>query len=83
MAKVHLCSPAYNSLLTAQCYQKRQRDLVAALGKNDQKIYVVPSLNMVVVRQGNAAGGIAAAASSFDNQLWSRLMDMECLTSNR
>jgi hypothetical protein len=27
-------------------------DLIAALGKNDQKIYVVPSLGLVVVRQG-------------------------------
>ena len=29
-------------------------DLIAALGKNDQKIYVVPSMDMVVVRQGNS-----------------------------
>ena len=56
-------------------------DMVAALGKNDQKIYVVPSQNLVVVRQGNSAGTVAPAASSFDNQLWSMLMDMECLTA--
>ncbi|MCB0563818.1 MAG: serine hydrolase [Phaeodactylibacter sp.] len=55
-------------------------DLIAALGKNDQKIYVVPSLGLVVVRQGESAGGIAPAASSFDNQLWQRIMDLECVT---
>jgi CubicO group peptidase (beta-lactamase class C family) len=45
-------------------------DMFAALGKNDQKIYVVPSMDMVVVRQGNIAGNPAAGPSSFDNELW-------------
>ncbi|MGI4871910.1 MAG: serine hydrolase [Janthinobacterium lividum] len=53
-------------------------DLVAALGKNDQKIYVVPSLGLVVVRQGQAADLSKQAASSFDNELWTRLMAMLC-----
>ena len=56
-------------------------DLVAALGKDDQKIYVAPSLGLVVVRQGESAGGVAPAASSFDNQLWLRLMDLECVNA--
>ena len=55
-------------------------DLFAALGANDQKIYVVPSLGLVVVRQGESAGGVSPASSSFDNQLWERLMDLECVT---
>ncbi len=53
-------------------------DLYAALGKNDQKIYVVPSKNMVVIRQGDAAGGVALSSSSFDVELWERLGDMTC-----
>jgi CubicO group peptidase (beta-lactamase class C family) len=56
-------------------------DLFAALGKNDQKIYVVPSLDMVVVRQGDDAGDSPLAVSSFDNQLWEKIMELECLTS--
>ena len=56
-------------------------DLVAALGKNDQKIYVVPSLDMVVVRQGDSAGGVSPALSSFDNELWMKILELECLTS--
>lgn len=55
-------------------------DLYAALGKNDQKIYVVPSLDMVVVRLGNTAGISLFAVSNFDNELWTRIMDLECLT---
>lgn len=48
-------------------------DTYAALGKNDQKIYVVPSQNLVVIRMGDSAGNIHLAASSFDNELWGRL----------
>jgi len=49
-------------------------DLIAALGKNDQKIYVVPSLGLVVVRQGKSAGQLMLALSSFDTELWRYLM---------
>ena len=48
-------------------------DMFAALGKNDQKIYVVPSRNVVVVRMGESAGNVQLAASSFDNELWGKL----------
>ncbi|UOQ97415.1 serine hydrolase [Hymenobacter sp. 5317J-9] len=53
-------------------------DMIAALGKNDQKIYVVPSLGLVVVRQGNSAGPRTLAVSSFDNELWTRIMAVFC-----
>ncbi|HEX8428231.1 serine hydrolase [Hymenobacter sp.] len=49
-------------------------DLIAALGKNDQKIYVVPSLGLVVVRQGKEAGDMRLALSEFDTNLWRYLM---------
>jgi CubicO group peptidase (beta-lactamase class C family) len=48
-------------------------DTYAALGKNDQKIYVVPSENLVVIRMGESAGNVHLAASSFDNELWEKL----------
>lgn len=48
-------------------------DTYAALGKNDQKIYVVPSQNLVVIRMGESAGGVLLAASGFDNELWGKL----------
>ena len=53
-------------------------DMIAALGKNDQKIYVVPSLGLVVVRQGNSAGATRLAASSFDAELWTKIMAVFC-----
>ena len=48
-------------------------DLFAALGKNDQKIYMVPSQKLVIVRMGESAGNVQLASSSFDNELWGKL----------
>jgi CubicO group peptidase (beta-lactamase class C family) len=57
-------------------------DMICALGKNDQKIYIVPSKNIVIVRMGNASGEIVGAVSSFDNQLWEFLNNLICETSS-
>lgn len=50
-------------------------DMFAALGKNDQKIYVVPSKKLVIVRMGDAANAEnpTFALSGFDNELWSKI----------
>lgn len=48
-------------------------DLFCALGKNDQKIYVIPSKKLVIIRMGNAADTSNFALSSFDNELWSKI----------
>ncbi|MBS1747368.1 MAG: serine hydrolase [Bacteroidetes bacterium] len=48
-------------------------DMYAALGKNDQKIYVIPSMQLVVIRMGETAGGYNPAPSGFDNELWGKL----------
>ncbi|WP_421947164.1 serine hydrolase [Phaeodactylibacter xiamenensis] len=73
--------PATQLVLNGPMVPEAPADMYAALGKNDQKIYVIPSERLVVVRQGNNAGPVVAAASSFDNQLWARLSEMECLTA--
>jgi len=48
-------------------------DMYMALGKDDKKIYIVPGMDVVVVRLGDDAGGSAAGPSSFDNELWGKL----------
>ncbi|MCB0399226.1 MAG: serine hydrolase [Winogradskyella sp.] len=48
-------------------------DMYAALGKNDQKIYVVPSKKLVVIRMGDAADGENFALSNFDDDLWEKI----------
>jgi CubicO group peptidase (beta-lactamase class C family) len=54
-------------------------DLFAALGRHDKKIYMVPSLDLVIVRHGPAANdGGGLGPSGFDNALWKRL----CMAMN-
>lgn len=53
-------------------------DMVAAMGKNDQRIYIVPSQQLVVIRMGNEAGEPAAGPSSFDNLLWKKISQLSC-----
>jgi len=48
-------------------------DLFAALGANDQKIYVVPSQGLVVIRMGESAGVEQLGLSSFDNEFWAKI----------
>jgi CubicO group peptidase (beta-lactamase class C family) len=50
-------------------------DMFMALGKNDQKIYVVPSKKMVVIRMGEVANPANAtfALSGFDEELWTKI----------
>ena len=48
-------------------------DMYAALGKNDQKIYIVPSKKLVIIRMGDAGDGENFALSNFDNDLWEKL----------
>lgn len=50
-------------------------DMFMALGKNDQKIYVIPSKKMVVIRMGEVANpsNPAFALSGFDEELWTKI----------
>ncbi len=57
-------------------------DMYAGLGKNDQKLYIVPSQDLVVIRLGNAAEGINFAVSDFDDELWEKINNLSCTISN-
>ncbi|MDL2143040.1 serine hydrolase [Flavobacterium tructae] len=48
-------------------------DMFMALGKNDQKIYVIPSKKIVVIRMGDAADSVNLALSDFDKTLWEKI----------
>jgi CubicO group peptidase (beta-lactamase class C family) len=50
-------------------------DMYAAMGAEDQRIYVVPSKNMVVIRMGDASDPANPnfAVSGFDNDLWEKI----------
>ena len=61
-------------------------DMYSALGKNDQKIHIVPSKGWVVVRQGNAAGYVGPGGNevpiAFDNAMWSYLNQLVCVPTS-
>jgi CubicO group peptidase (beta-lactamase class C family) len=50
-------------------------DMYSAMGASDQRIYVIPSLNMVVIRMGDASDpdNPSFAVSGFDNDLWEKI----------
>lgn len=48
-------------------------DMFCALGKNDQKIYVVPGKKLVIIRMGDAADNVNLALSDFDDVLWQKI----------
>lgn len=53
-------------------------DMFAAMGAGDQRIYVIPSKNMVVVRMGDASDSDNPnfALSGFDNELWQKINEV-------
>ena len=56
-------------------------DAYAALGKNDQKLYIVPSQGLVIIRMGNNASDGPLAISDFDVTLWEKISNLSCTTS--
>jgi CubicO group peptidase (beta-lactamase class C family) len=79
--KTSLMTPGFQFVFPGTLMSNAPSDMFCALGKNDQKIYVVPSTHMVVVRQGNTAGGFNLAASAFDNVLWDYINKLDCSTT--
>lgn len=68
--------PASELEYTGKLIPNAPDDLIAGLGKDDQKLYVVPSKNLVIVRLGDAANDELLGPSSFDNQLWQKINDL-------
>lgn len=76
--KTFFLNPGLQLPLPGPIIPNAPQDLYAALGKNDQKIYIVPSTRMVVVRQGNSAENVTFALSNFDNKLWAYISQLKC-----
>jgi CubicO group peptidase (beta-lactamase class C family) len=70
-ASYHL--PKSQFQFTGSIIPSGENDMFMALGKNDQKIYVIPSKKMVVIRMGDAADTENAALSDFDEILWQKI----------
>jgi len=80
--KASFMAPSSQIVFNAPLFSNAPADMFAALGKNDQKIYVVPSQKLVVVRVGASAYDMAAAFSPFDNELWAYINQLKCDASS-
>lgn len=65
--------PASQTNFNGKLIPNAPNDTYAGLGKNDQKLYIVPSKGLVIVRMGEDAGEDQAGPSSFDNDLWEKI----------
>ena len=71
--KTTFISPGSQYVFSGALMPNGPTDMFCALGKDDQKIYVVPSRNMVIIRTGASAYGVALAFSPFDDELWGKI----------
>jgi CubicO group peptidase (beta-lactamase class C family) len=55
-------------------------DMIAALGKNGQLINIVPSLNLVFIRMGEASGA-GEVPTTFPDTIWQKLNDVMTMCS--
>ena len=67
--------PGSQAVFTGHLIPDAPPDMYAAMGAEDQRIYVVPGRNMVVVRMGEASDprNPSFALSGFDNDLWEKI----------
>ena len=78
--------PTIQLVLPGPLIPNAPSDMFAALGKNDQKIHVVPSKGWVVIRMGNASSVQSGPAGgtvpiSFDNKMWDYINALNCTTA--
>ncbi len=65
--------PGTTELFNGKLIPNAPDDLVAGLGFADQKLYVVPSQDLVIIRMGDEADTAELGPSAFDNLLWEKL----------
>ncbi|MEM9679121.1 MAG: serine hydrolase [Bacteroidota bacterium] len=65
--------PGSTQLFQGELIHNAPDDLIAGLGANDQKLYIVPSRKLVIIRMGNDAGEGQLGPSGYDNSLWEKI----------
>ncbi len=73
--KTSFMVPGSQTIYQGSLVPSAPADMYAAMGAEDQRIYVVPSKNMVIVRMGDASDPLnpSFALSGFDNELWLKI----------
>jgi len=68
--------PGTTSTFSGKLIPTAPDDLFAGLGLDDQKVYIVPSEKLVVIRLGDASGDATLGPSGYDTELWSKIMEV-------
>lgn len=73
--KTNFMIPNQQTVFSGSLVPNAPTDMYAAMGAFDQRIYIIPSKKMVVVRMGNASdpSNPNFAVSGFDNELWGKI----------
>jgi len=73
--KESFMKPDAQTVFDGEIVPNAPSDMYAAMGAHEQRLYIVPGKNMVVLRMGGNTGseGTSFALSEFDNLLWERL----------
>jgi hypothetical protein len=74
--------PGSQFQFTGNIIPNAPNDMICALGKNDQKIHIVPSQNLVLVRMGNPAYNNQLVPLVLDNEIWRILNNVFCSSTN-
>jgi CubicO group peptidase (beta-lactamase class C family) len=79
--------PSLQLTIPGQLFSNAPPDTYSALGKNDQKIHVVPSKRWVVVRMGDDGGYVGPGGGSvpiyFDQDMWAYLNKLTCASDTK
>lgn len=71
--KSSMMAPGSAAVFPVSLAPSAPADMIAALGKGDKKVYVIPGLDLVVVRHGDDTGDAVLGPSSFDETFWAKL----------
>ena len=70
--------PASTQTFAGPVCRPAPADMIAGLGKNDQKLYIIPSQKIVVIRMGDPATDNSPVPVVFDTLLWNELNKYMC-----
>ncbi len=68
--------PESETLYSGKLIPSAPNDLIAGLGAFDQKLYVVPSKGLVIVRMGDSADDDELGPTTFDDNLWKKINEL-------
>jgi CubicO group peptidase (beta-lactamase class C family) len=71
--KTNFKVPGSEELFSGTLIPSAPDDLFSGLGAFDQKLYIVPSKGLVIIRMGDSANEEELGPTAFDNELWIRI----------